>query len=246
MLAVLSTATYAWYSVVNRAGANSITFTASSQEGGGDLAIGWKTEDTTSFVLNFDDPTNDLYPMIPRNMASIDVTKFSDFISGNFNSSNQTLNTLNELICTVPGQDANPYVCMGTTNTATQNHFFLMNRSDTFDMEVSVVYDITGTLISEKLRVAIFVGTTTQNQMLKGIMSNSNNIHYGDIFTGQKVSEIPIMTNVYRDTLEIKFNVNKEEYVVISLVAWLDGAVMTDDDAEKNVVFGVRFDGIAV
>lgn len=246
MLAVLSTATFAWYTVINRVSGGSINFTAAINEGGGDLAIGWRREDTTSFSLTFDEPNIDFYPMIPRNIASIDVTRYQDFVAGNFNSSNQTKNTLGEWICSVPGQDIDPYICTGTVGSTKQNYFYLINRSDTYNMDVSVVYDIMGSDLGSKLRVAIFVGSSTGSQLLKGIMASNNDIHYGNIVSGQKVDDILTMPEIYRQTLAITFPVPKEDYAIISLVAWLDGAVMTDDDAEQNVTFGLRFDGIAV
>lgn len=246
MLAVLSTATYAWYTVVNRASGNSITFTAAINEGGGDLAIGWSIADTTSFSLNFDEPDNSLYPMIPRNMPIINTTLINDFVIGNFNSSNQTKNTLEEWICSVAGQNVNPHICSGNSAVQTQNYFYLINRNDTYDLEVSVIYDIVGADLGNKLRVAMFVGTTPINQVFKGIMSNNEFIHYGDIVQGQKVSEIPIMTGAYKPTTEIIFRIPKGEPVLVTLVAWLDGVIMTDDDAEKEVSFGIRFDGIAI
>jgi len=246
MLAVLSTATYAWYTVVNRASGNSISFTAAINEGGGDLAIGWSIADTTSFSLNFDEPNNSLYPMIPRNMPAIDTTLINDFVIGNFNSSNQTKNTLEEWICSVAGQDVNPHICSGNSDVETQNHFYLINRNDTYNLEISVIYDITGADLGNKLRVAMFVGTTPGNQVLKGIMSNNENIHYGAIVQGQKVTDIPTMTGVYKPTIEIIFSIPNGEAVLVTLVAWLDGVIMTDDDAEKDVEFGIRFDGIAI
>ena len=246
MLAVLSTATFAWYTVINRVSGGSINFTAAINEGGGALAIGWKSTDTTSFALTFDEPNIDFYPMIPRNMPTIDATKYQDFVSGNFNTSNQTKNSLNEWICSVPGQSISPYICTGTADSAKQNYFYLINRSDIYNLEVSAVYDIIGAEINDKLRVAMFVGTTASNQLFKGIMANNNDIHYGNIVSGQKVDDILTMPDTYRQTLEITFPVPKQSFVVVSLVAWLDGAIMTDEDAEQSVTFGLRFDGIAV
>ncbi len=246
MIAVLSTATYAWYTVVNRASGNSITFTADINEGGGDLAIGWNVTDTTNFSLTFDEPNNSLYPMIPRNMPVIDSTLANDFALGSFNSSNQTKNTLEEWICAVAGQSVNPHICTGNSAVQKQNYFYLINRNSSYDLEVSVIYDIIGADLGNKLRVALFVGTTPTNQTLKGIMSNNEFIHYGDIIQGQKVADIPVMTGIYKRTTEIIFRIPRGEPVLVTLVAWLDGVIMTDDDAEKNVIFGIRFDGIAI
>lgn len=243
LLSALSTATYAWYSAVNRAATNSISFTASSAKGGGDLAIGWSADDVTSFELSFDTPLDDLYPMIPINQAVLKSTTRNDFVYGNFNSSNQVQNTLGEWICSVAGQSVTPYICSGGDN---KQEFFLINRSTDFDLEISVVYDITGDMLAEKLRVAIFAGGTASTMTLQGILAQSDNIHYGAIMAGDMVADIPKMEGAYTATLEAKFVLPKNSSTLISFVAWLDGAVMTDDDAELSAQFAVVFDGAAI
>jgi hypothetical protein len=252
----VSTATFAWYSAVNRAIGNSITFTSEAQDQiGGDLAIGFSS-DTTLSSITFDTPQSTLYPMIPKTEADLGTTTYYDFITDNFNSSAQSFNeSLQDWICSYNGQDASPYTCVSTQTDPTiitYNHFFLVNKKLDTKQTVYVKYTITGDL-ADCLHVALFIGDPNDdnteeenidNMTLVGIMSNTSVIYYDIIAENDIVEDTPIMNNVQKDTSEIYFLINEDTYKYCTMVAWLDGVNITNDDATKDTSFKVTFEGI--
>lgn len=237
-----STATYAWYSAINRAIGDSITFTSSTQgDVGGDLTIGW-LPDSTASELAFDKPESSLYPMIPKTQATIGITTYDDFISDNFNYSAQSWDdNLFAYICTFAGRTVNPFLCTG--NDGAHNKFYVINKKETSKQTVTARYTIAGDL-APFLRVAMFMGEDVYNMTLQGILSNSDTIYYDEIEENDIVNNTPTMVNVHVESGNIKFLLNENEAKVVALVAWLDGVNINDDHLQKSTTFNIGFEGV--
>lgn len=253
----VSTATYAWYSAINRALGDSITFTSSAYDQlGGDLTIGW-AKDSILNELTFDTPNSNLYPMIPKTEPVIGTTTYYQFVSNNFNYSGQRFNgDLQTWICSFGGQNTTPYTCIGSETTpdaAIYNYFYLTNRKTTEKQTITAKYVISGDL-SEELRVAIFIGdpvdTNTDVENLAsmrfmGILANNDTIYYDTISENDVVMDTPIMDNVYRTSSSISFLIDENSSKCCTLVAWLDGVLINNEDVLKTTSFNIVFDGIA-
>lgn len=249
----ISTATYAWYSAINRALGDSITFTSSAYEQvGGDLTIGWRINGGLN-ELTFDAPNSTLYPMIPKSEAVIGTTTYSDFIN-NFNYSAQSFNNeLHTWIASFSGQNTTPYVCTGSDGGATFDYFYLNNRKTTEKQTVTIRYVINGDL-APYLRIALFMGDTLDTNSneqnlfgmrLYGILANTDTIHYDQVEENDIISDTPYMNDVHRQSSAITFLMNENSSKCISLVAWLDGVMISNQDIEKDTTFNITFDGIA-
>ncbi|NLL56050.1 MAG: hypothetical protein GX242_02430 [Clostridiales bacterium] len=246
----VSTATYAWYSAINRALGDSITFTSSTHDQlGSELAIGW-TKDSTLNELEFDAPKSSLYPMIPKTKATLFTTTYYDFITNNFNYSTQSFdNDLHAFICSIAGQNTTPFICKGTVDETEHDYFYLINKKTNEKQSITARYTIDGELASF-LRIALFVGDENptgddrENLRLYGILSNTDVIHYSTIQERDLVEMTPVMDDVHKESGTIKFTLNENQVKVIALVAWLDGVMLQNEDAEKNTAFSILFDGI--
>lgn len=242
LFAVLSTATYAWYSMTNRVSANSITFVAGSNSDGGDLAIGWSPDITNQYVLTFDVCNEKLSPMIPKERAELGQTSYDSFLF--FNSTTQALNEYGEWISNMVGTNAAPYTLTGSNNGAAnkQGYFYLINKNRSLNLKIVLNYDITGEL-QEKLRIAFFTGDNPSSTVLRGILARNEDIHYGQINAGDKISDTQVMADVFTRTGTLTFDIPANRYVAVRLTAWLDGVDMSDVDGDKSTLFSLQFNG---
>ena len=241
---VLSTATYAWYRVVNRAVGNSVTFQAINNDtGGGDLTITWDLDNLNNYIIDFNNPTNDLYPMIPINEAKIDETTYAEFTTRNFNTTYQTVNAMGEYIARLAGVQIDPFILNGNVGGGTQNYFYLVNTNPEYEMNVDVIYLYSGVL-SDKLRIAFFVGDDPDSLVLKGIMSMSEDIYYGAIQKNAPLTDTQTMPDAYVRTKEMSINLPAGEHCCVAMVGWLDGVKMQDENSRQTTSFIVKFDGI--
>lgn len=232
LFAVLSTATYAWYSANNVAGAGTVTFRSASSDVGGYLGIG-KTKTATETEISFDEP-GDISPMIPVINAEIGATKLNSFMQ--FQKTYEGLNNAGQLVAMLDGTAATPLLL----SVDRQNYFYLNNMAPEADITVKVEYTVVGEL-AEKLHIAMFIGESEQEATLLGIISGSGEIHYGAISFGEVVSEKPLMENTYKETGAIKLTVPKQGSVCIRLAAWLDGVDMKNENGGKETSFGISF-----
>lgn len=249
----VSTATYAWYSAINRALGDSITFSSSSYDQmGSELTIGW-TRDSIFNEITFDEPDSSLYPMIPKTHPVIGVTTFNEFTNFNFNYSAQSFdNELHAWICSFAGQNSSPFICTGGEVGEKKSFFYLINKKTTDKQTVTVRYVINGEL-AEYLRVALFIGDAVDgytdqqniaNMRFYGILSNNDLIHYSLIRERDIVDETPVMDNVHKPSSSISFVLNENSAKCIALVAWLDGVHLDNEDAQKSTTFNITFDGV--
>lgn len=240
---VLSTATYAWYRVVNRAVGNSVTFHAdSNNSGGGELTLTWDLDVLNNFSIDFNNPSNDLYPMIPIKHAVVGETTYQEFVTNNFNTTTQTVNSLGEYVAKLTGMQIDPFLVNGNAKGGTQNYFYLVNTNDDLAMEVEVMYIYSG-ILSDKLRIAMFEGEDPDNLVLLGVMSISEEIAFGAIEKNTPLNSIQTMPEVQRQTKEMKITIPAGGHRALALVAWLDGNKMHDDNARQTTSFIVKFDG---
>lgn len=249
----VSTATYAWYSAINRAVGDSISFTSSTQDQmGGDLAIGW-TNTSSLNALTFDTPQSNLYPMIPISQPVIDITTYSQFVNNNFNFSAQRYSeALEQWICSFSGQSTTPYVCTVSDNSIAYQYFYIINKKTTEKQTVNIKYTITGDL-ADALRVAVFIGDSESgntdaqnlaNLRLVGILANTETIYYKAIEENDIVNQTPVMSDVYRASSSISFLLNESSFKCCVMVAWLDGVIIDNDNESQTTGFNITFDGV--
>lgn len=256
---VLSTATFAWYSVVNVVAINDIEFTAGSNDGGGgDLCLSWKElgEEEYNYSLGIAPVTekNVLYPMVPINSAEVGVTKFADFGGTKmFNKAYQIKNSANNWVVKLDNASlTTPYTLKEKDGTATD--FFVTNKSDT-DMEVTFTYEIhsdtynvPGTAVHaeydivNKFRGAIFTTDGTSDEfILRGLISkDEQNIYYGQLENNKDIYDLENMSK----TEEIMFIVPAKGDVKAKIIVWFDGVEMLDEDGSKKIDFDMAFNGV--
>ena len=232
LFAVLSTATYAWYSANNVVGSGIITFKSSSSDVGGFLTIG-KTKTATETEISFDKP-GDLSPMIPTFDGDIGNTKLGRFMQ--FQKTYEGLNGAGQLVAMLDGTATTPLLL----SLDGQKYFYINNIDPQNSINVKVEYTVIGEL-AEKLHVAMFIGEKEEDAVLMGIISGSGTIHYGKINLGEVVADKPKMQNAYKTTGSITFTVPKGDSVCIRLVAWLDGVDMKNDDGSQSTSFSMTF-----
>lgn len=256
---VLSTATFAWYSVVNVVAVNDLEFTASSNDGGGgDLCLSWVelAPDEYSYKLDIAPVTeqNVLYPMVPINSAEVGVTKFKDFGDPQkFNKAYQIKNSANSWVVKLDNASlTTPYVLKEKNGHATE--FFLTNKTNsimevTFTYEIhSETYNVPGTSvyaeydIIDKFRGAIFTtDETTSEFTLRGLVSTAGqSIYYGQLENNKDIYDLESMSR----TEEIKFLIPANNYIKAKIVVWFDGVEMVDEDGSKKIDFDIAFNGV--
>jgi hypothetical protein len=191
--------------------------------------------------------------MIPKNQAIIGTSTYNEFVSSNFNYSAQSFdNELHAWICSFAGQNTTPLTCTGTEESKVYNYFYLINKKTSDKQTINIKYVINGDL-APFLRIALFIGDTrTSNtdvqdragMTLYGILSNTDTIHYSSINEKDIVTDTPVMNNVHKASSSISFVINENSAKAIALVAWLDGVMIENQDAEKNTSFNITFDGV--
>ncbi|MGN1043068.1 MAG: hypothetical protein ACI4SK_06260 [Christensenellales bacterium] len=227
LTAVLSTATFAWYSAINRAGIYDVTFTASSNSLASLLKIGPTiTSDESSITLSPSESA--LKPMIPKSRATIGETKYADFIF--FTETYENKDENGDMLIVKDGVDCTPaYLAAGT-----QNGFYVINTASA-KIEVKVNYSITSDYtLGAKLRIALFMGEEESEATLQGIFHLAGQaVHYGQLVAGNKSDEQTAMTDVYKRSGEIKIEFNSGEAKYFRLVVWYDGCDMKYTDGEE-------------
>lgn len=232
LLAVISTATYAWYSANNVVSGGDILFQSSASDAAGVLTIG-KTTNATSAEITFDEP-GALNPMIPLYEGVIGTTTYTQFRS--FVRTFEDLDEMGRWVARLDGVAETPY----TLSLDGQEYFYINNTDTLNPVTVEVDYVILGEL-ADKLNVALFVG---EEPVLLGIMSGSDSIHYGSITAGQPVSDALVMSGAYKATGEMKLTVPAGGSVCLRLIVWLDGVKMHNDDGGVTTSFSLNFKGV--
>ncbi len=263
LFVVLSTATFAWYSVLNVASVGNLTFTASSnQGGGGDICLSWHelTENEYSFKLDIEPVTkgNGLYPMIPTIEGIVGETKFTDYATTDkFNKASQVESIAGGFITKLDSiTPATPYLIRekGEQN----NVFYVTNKADidmlvTFTYQISAdVYQVNGTdvwleePIVNKMRSALFIAPSdSEEYVLQGLVAkngvNEEKIHYGVLESNKNVNDVEEQSK----TQTISFVVPKKSYVKGIIAVWFDGVRMLDSDGSEEVSYDMYFEGSA-
>lgn len=206
---VLSTATFAWYSVANVAGtAGDVAFKAGSmQEGeGGDLCIAWNSNSTNSYSISFTDATG-LQPMIPINDGVIGTTSYKDFY--NFNKATQTLNSAFKFITKIEDDSiCEPFVLHSAND---ETVFYLINKGETA-LNVVLDYSISSGDVNTSSYVKYFLYYGETNESYEyGKMYYCDNGEY----TLVNVIEISSFNNITSDGSSIYLYTGEttEEYV---------------------------------
>lgn len=232
LLAVLSTATYAWYSAINRAGLNSITFTASSGTLSSALKIG-KTETSAESYLLLTPSEENLKPMIPKIAATVGETTFNEFLA--FTEAYEKTDEDGNRLVSKNGVDCEPVRLMAEDS----DKFYVINTSES-EIKVKVSYSITSSYdIASKVRIALFEGGSGSTAVLRGIFHLTNEsgdgikVHYGNLTEGGAVKNQPYMTGVYRASGEVKMTFAANEAKSFMVIVWFDGCEMQDVDGDK-------------
>lgn len=233
LLAVLSTATYAWYNAINRAGLNSITFTASSGTLSSALKIG-KTETASESYLLLTPSEENLKPMIPKLAATVGETTFNEFLA--FTETYEKVDADGNRLVSKNGVDCAPVRLMAEDS----DKFFVVNTSES-EINVKVSYSITSSYdIASKVRIALFEGSNGETAVLRGIFHLTNDdaereirVHYGNLSEGGDVKNQPYMTGVYRASGEVKMTFAAGQARSFMVIVWFDGCEMQDADGDK-------------
>lgn len=237
----VSTATFAWFSANNVVNISSISFTADSNAGNGDLAVSWTDGDTDSYRIYFGSPleNNDLIaPMMPSVLPVKGVTGLTDFLTYGYFTTGTQVNLENgSAVYQYDGDPTSPYVCRSDTdyeNTA----FYLMNKNAQLNMLVRVEYEIRGTL-SDKLCIALFA-----DGIFQGILTSASAVSYGTITEGGIVASTPSDAGIKCASLELSFTLNANSSSSITLAAWYDGVAMGDSDiSNESTLSNLKFRG---
>lgn len=237
----LSTATFAWFSANNIVNVSSITFTADSSAGNGDLAIGWNEGDVDSYRLYFASPleNNDLIaPMMPERLPETGVTTLADFAAdGYFTTGTQVNLAAGGAVYQYDGDPAAPYLCRSDTDYE-RTEFYLINKNAQLDMRVRVEYETGGTL-GDRLCVALFA-----DGLFLGVMTSAEKVSYGTITSGADVAATSSSSDIIFPSLAMTLTVPSAGSVRLTLAAWYDGVAMGDDDVnEESTLSNLKFRG---
>lgn len=241
LLAALSTATFAWFSASNVVNVSVISFTASSSdESGGDLAIGWAQEDKDSFEIEF--ALNDnMKPMIPKTKPTLGqsyesfIAIISDNVSvSNFHSAAQAHSEEKGYYYAGAVRSEYPTKCVSLEGA---DVFYLINKNADFAQNVSVKYEIDGEN-KDAICLALFA-----DDVLVGIFGGGDRVYYGDITVGAAISE-QSYAEIIQKSGEISFNVAAGATKKMRLLAWYSGVDLNNDGAEKTAILsGLKFVG---
>lgn len=263
LIVALSTATFAWFSANNIVNVSSISFMADTDEGYGELAISWDRSIVDNFRINFAAPFEDenkkLYPMMPIVMPTKNTTTFDQFAISGYPNIGQSLGDIiynnrcfiygiqsavfDEGTSTYinkyqyDGDFSHPYICKNKDNFE-QSNFYVINKSEVYDQDITIEYSITGSLAS-KLCVAVFV-----NDLFQGVLTNLDGIHYGIIKKDDKVDSTLVATNACYKSDNLKFNIKKNDAALVRLVAWYDGVTIENNDSGSTATLSMlKFKG---
>ena len=259
LFVVLSTATFAWYTVSGVASVGGITFTAASNGGGGgDICLSWHEleADEYSFKLDFASvpKSNGLNPMIPINEGVVGTTTFSTYADADtFNKASQVENIAGGYVTKLDSiSTATPYVLHDKDGEGSV--IYVTNKADiamtvTFTYEVKAdVYLVNGTdvwmeePIANKLRAAIFLAEDGATDFtLIGLCAEDGQyeekIHYGALEGNKNVNDVESQSK----TQSISFVVPAKSFVRCKIAVWFDGVRMLDSDGSGYVSFDMYF-----
>lgn len=264
LFVVLSTATFAWYSVLNVATVGDISFTASSnnQGGGGDICLSWHPLEENEYIFSLDiapvTASNGLYPMIPINSGEVGITTFDTYASTDcFNKASQIESIAGGYVTRVDSiSTTTPHLLMDRDRST--NVFYVTNKSDV-DMQVTFTYDVEAEQykvpgtdvymekpIANKLRSAIFIASSdSEDYILRGLVAedgaNEEVVHYGRLEPNKNINDVEST----KKTPEITFVVPAKGYVKGKIAVWFDGVRMVDSDGSDKVSFNMYFLGDA-
>ena len=263
LFAVLSTATFAWYTVANIASVGDISFTAASNTGGGgDICLSWHEleADEYSFKLDFATvpQSNGLNPMIPINEAVVGQTQFNAYAGQDaFNKASQVENIAGGYVTKLDSiTPATPYVL--NEKNGDGNVIYVTNKAD-IDMTVTFTYEVNAELylvngtdvwlkkpIANKLRAAVFIAEQGDEDFtLVGLCAEDGQveekIHYGALEGNKNVNDVDSQSK----SQSITFVVPAKSFVTCKIAVWFDGVRMLDSDGSGTVSFDMYFEGSA-
>ncbi len=264
LFAVISTATYAWYTITNRIQLDKIEFISDSYGyRPGNLVLGWTghenpsefTTDNIKFVAD-----DVLYPSIPKTLPVIGETTWEEFVP-NFSTAQERDNKL------VYVKDSNGYTLCREDG---QSYFWIKNRTENglyVTVTVSMATGITlGVDTMKKMRAAVFIGEDENSTVLRGIDSyRGRKIHYGELYEGMSVDEVNAIPqskywaeddiktenneeinkdfSLVDETGNISFYIAPMSELAVRLVVWFDGVDMHSVDGGLGGRIGFYFLG---
>lgn len=236
LIVAVSTATFAWYTTNDRAGAQTVEMTSASSSSA-NIAVGWD-KTATGTTITFVTPEDATYdPASPSAMAlgqKYDATKF--FTAGI--AADKTF--------TAAGTPADVWtVSNGEEGDAAKSSFFVINYNATEAETVAINVSFSGDN-ADKLCMAIFNGGDligiTRNDITKKYLVGA--INAGDLSTGAEggLQESDVALD---DTITIELGKYEDNgsahYAEISVYAWLEGGTTGDAAAGKDVSFTMSF-----
>lgn len=231
LVVALSTATFAWYTASSSADAKNASLTA-AHSAAANIAVGWTSSATGTEIDLATDTAVTVAPMIPTAAPVLDTTKYSG------ESNVLAFNTAS--IDTEGKFGAPASATPWKIAHETQDKFYVINHNVNAGAKVSMTCTISGDN-ADKLLVAVFVKGT-----LAGIFTNRTECTTGEIAQDTLASTLAPATIAAKKTT-ITFDLAKEEsagvnhFTEISVMAWLDGAALMQDSANKSAQFSFTF-----
>lgn len=259
LLVVLSTATFAWYTVSNVVTVGDMEFTLGANDNGGDLCVSWYPLEEGEYCYDLDiqpvEDGNSLYPMIPIYNGEVGVTKFSDYAdTDKFNKASQIESIAGGYITQLDSiSTTTPYLLRENGGTATE--IYVTNKLDT-EVQVTMTYEVSaeqykveGTEVymekevANKFRSAIFTTDGVDGDfILRGLIAKDgqweSKIHYGALEGNKNVNDVESQSK----TESITFKVPANSYVKCLIAVWFDGVDMIDEDGSEKVTFNILFE----
>ncbi len=241
LLVVLSTASYAWYTISSRIEIGSITFQASSKGYlPDDLLLSFDKENfpVTQYgsSISFDTEGDVIYPMVPKTLPTLEQTDWSTFTQS-FNSAQEQDGLNGKYFTNV--KDETAYTLSSTED---QPYFYMQNRSPS-DLLITVSPTISSNLRAQ-LRTAVFVGDAENATTILGIYAvGSQSIHYGELVNGNSIDEVNAVEKLLPSDGKIKFIIKAGEIKAIRLVVWFDGNETLQSHSGQSATVSYYFHG---
>ncbi len=260
LFVVLSTATFAWYTVSNVVTISDMEFSLGANDnGGGDLCVSWTplSEEEYNYKLDIQ-PVEDgdvLYPMIPKSKGIVGETLFSAYAGENaFNKANQVESALGGYVTKLDSiSSATPYLLRELGGDATE--IYITNKLDV-EVDVKMTYVISAETytpngtdvtverpVATKFRSAVFTTDGTDGDfILRGLIAKDGEwesvIHYGELEGGKNINDVEEQSK----TESITFKVPASSHVKCLIAVWFDGVDMVDEDGANKVNFDILFE----